>query len=104
MECAQRAEESGAGTEEVAQHAPWLNIIEQWFGVLTRRLLRRGDFTSRDDLEAKITSFTIRHNKNARPYKWNYDATLSTPATSNGTPSPDPCPPPCRKLHEPHAR
>ena len=74
MECAQRAEESGAGTEEVAQHAPWLNIIEQWFGVLTRRLLRRGDFTSRDDLEAKITSFTIRHNKNARPYKWSYDA------------------------------
>ena len=56
------------------KHASWLNIIEQWFGVLTRRLLRRGDFTSRDDLEAKIISFTIRHNKNARPYRWNYDA------------------------------
>ena len=42
--------------------------------VLTRRLLRRGDFTSRDELEAKITAFTIRHNKNARPYKWSYDA------------------------------
>jgi hypothetical protein len=36
--------------------------------VLTRRLLRRGDFASRDDLESKITAFTIRHNKNARPY------------------------------------
>jgi transposase len=56
------------------KHASWLNIIEQWFGVLTRRLLRRGDFTSRDELEAKITTFTIRHNKNARPYKWSYDA------------------------------
>lgn len=56
------------------QHASWLNMIEQWFGVLTRRLLRRGDFTSRDDLEAKITAFTIRCNKNARPYKWSYDA------------------------------
>lgn len=56
------------------KHASWLNMIEQWFGVLTRRLLRRGDFTSRDDLEAKITAFTIRHNKNARPYKWSYDA------------------------------
>lgn len=42
--------------------------------MLTRRLLRRGEFTSRDNLEAKITAFTIRHNKNARPYKWNYDA------------------------------
>jgi hypothetical protein len=40
--------------------------------VLTRRLLRRGDFPSRDDLEARITAFTIRHNKNARPYKWGY--------------------------------
>lgn len=56
------------------KHASWLNMIEQWFGVLTRRLLRRGDFTSRDDLEAKITAFTIRHNKHARPYKWAYDA------------------------------
>jgi len=56
------------------KHASWLNMIEQWFGVLTRRLLRRGDFTSRDDLEARITAFTIRHNKNARPYKWSYDA------------------------------
>ncbi len=56
------------------KHASWLNMIEQWFGVLTRRLLRRGDFASRDDLEAKITAFTIRHNKKARRYKWSYDA------------------------------
>jgi len=56
------------------KHASWLNMIEQWFGVLTRRLLRRGDFTSRDDLDAKITAFTIRYNKNARPYRWSYDA------------------------------
>jgi transposase len=56
------------------KHASWLNMIEQWFGVLTRRLLRRGDFTSRDDLEAKITAFTIRHDKHARPYRWSYDA------------------------------
>jgi transposase len=56
------------------KHASWLNMIEQWSGVLTRRLLRRGDFTSRDDLEARITAFTIQHNKNARPCKWSYDA------------------------------
>ncbi len=56
------------------KHASWLNMVEQWFGVLARRLLRRGDFTSCDDLEAKITAFTIRHNKNARPYQWGYDA------------------------------
>ena len=56
------------------KHASWLNMIEQWLGVLTRRLLRLGDFASRDQLEAKITAFTIRHNKHARPYRWSYDA------------------------------
>ena len=56
------------------KHASWLNMIEQWFSALTRRVLRGGDFASREDLEDKITIFTIRHNHTARPYKWRYDA------------------------------
>jgi transposase len=63
-----------SGVTCTPKHASWLNIIEQWSGVLARRLLRRGDFASRDDLEARITAFTIRYNKHARPYKWSYDA------------------------------
>jgi transposase len=55
-------------------HASWLNMIEQWFGVLTRRLLRRGAFTSRDELQAQITTFTVTYNKTARPYRWSYNA------------------------------
>ncbi|MCY0963570.1 IS630 family transposase, partial [Streptomyces sp. H27-H5] len=39
-----------------------------------RRLLRRGDFASRDDLETQITTYTIRYNRTARPYRWRYDA------------------------------
>jgi transposase len=74
------------------RHASWLNIIEQWFGVLARRLLRRGDFTSRDDLEAKITAFTIRHNKNARPYKWSYDADAEHARYLERHPQPEPLP------------
>jgi transposase len=72
------------------KHASWLNMIEQWFGVLTRRLLRRGDFTSRDELEAKITAFTIRHNKNARPYKWSYDAGAEHARYLERRPEPEP--------------
>jgi transposase len=72
------------------KHASWLNMIEQWFGVLTRRLLRRGDFTSRDDLEAQITAFTIRHNKNARPYKWSYDADAEHARYLQRHPGPEP--------------
>ena len=56
------------------KHASWLNMTEQWFGVLTRKLLRRGDFTSREHLQAQITEFTIRHNQTAHPYKRSYDA------------------------------
>ncbi len=74
------------------RHASWLNIIEQWFGVLTRRLLRRGDFTSRGDLEAKITAFTIRHNKSARPCKWSYDADADHASYLERHPQPEPVP------------
>jgi transposase len=56
------------------KHASWLNMVEQWFSVLTRKLLRRGDFASREDLEAQITEFTVNHNETAHPYKWRYDA------------------------------
>jgi transposase len=56
------------------KHASWLNMVEQWFSILTRRLLRRGDFTSRDDLDQQITDFTISWNETAHPFKWKYDA------------------------------
>ena len=56
------------------KHASWLNVIEQWFSILTRKLLRRGSFESQEDLENRITEFTIGYNKIARPWKWKYDA------------------------------
>ncbi|WP_433498562.1 transposase [Sphaerimonospora sp. CA-214678] len=56
------------------KHASWLNMVEMWFSVLTRRLLRRGEFTSRQDLMDQIDTFTIRHNASAQSYRWRYDA------------------------------
>jgi transposase len=56
------------------KHASWLDMAELRFGVLTRALLRRGEFTSRADLIEKITSFTIRCNRTAQPWRWAYDA------------------------------
>jgi transposase len=56
------------------KHASWLDMAELWFSILTRALLRRGDFTSRADLAGKITSFAIRYNQTARPWTWTYDA------------------------------
>ena len=56
------------------KHASWLDMAELWFSVLTRSLLRRGEFTSRTDLADKITAFAIRYNRTAQPWTWRYDA------------------------------
>lgn len=54
-------------------HASWLNQIEIWFSTLTRKVIRRGDFASLEDLETKILAFIDYHNAYlARPYKWTY--------------------------------
>ncbi|MCP5071750.1 MAG: IS630 family transposase [Rhodobacteraceae bacterium] len=54
-------------------HASWLNQIEIWFSILARKLIRRGSFTSKDDLKSKITDFIEFFNKTmAKPFKWTY--------------------------------
>lgn len=54
-------------------HASWLNQIEIWFSTLTRKVLRRGDFASLEDLEKKILAFIDYHDAHlARPYQWTY--------------------------------
>lgn len=54
-------------------HASWLNQIELFFSALARRVLRHGDFASRDDLIDKLQSYVIRHNTTAKPYRWTYE-------------------------------
>jgi hypothetical protein len=39
------------------KHASWLNQIETWFSILVRKLLRRGNFTSKEHLQQRIESF-----------------------------------------------
>lgn len=56
------------------KHASWLDMAELWFSVLTRALLRRGEFTSRAELTEKITDFVVCYNRTAKPWKWAYDA------------------------------
>jgi hypothetical protein len=36
----------------------------------------REDFSSRDDLIAKLDTYVINHNTTAKPYRWTYDGTL----------------------------
>ena len=54
-------------------HASWLNQVEIWFGTLSRKLIRRGDFASLNDLERKIMQFITHYNAHlAHPYRWTY--------------------------------
>ena len=56
------------------KHASWLNQIEMWFSILARKVIRRGNFTSLDDLQAKITHFIDFFNKTmAKPFRWTYE-------------------------------
>ncbi len=55
------------------KHASWLNQVEIWLSILVRKLLRRGSFTSVDDLRAKVLAFIDYFNRTmAKPFKWTY--------------------------------
>jgi hypothetical protein len=55
------------------RHCSWLNQVEIWFGVLSRKLLKRGSFVSLDDLRQRVEAFIHYFNAVlAKPYKWTY--------------------------------
>ena len=55
------------------KHSSWLNQIEIWFSILVRRLLKRGSFTSVEELRERILAFIDYFNKTmAKPFKWTY--------------------------------
>ena len=54
--------------------ASWLNLVEAWFALLTRRRLQRGVFTSTDDLEAAIQDYIDQTNAEPKPFVWTKSA------------------------------
>jgi transposase len=55
------------------KHSSWLNQVEIVFGTVMRKVIRRGDFLSVDDLRDKILTFIDYFNQVfARPFKWTY--------------------------------
>ena len=55
------------------KHASWLNQIELVFSILTRRLLRRGEFSSTEELVAKIMLWIAEYDRTAKPFAWTYE-------------------------------
>ena len=55
-------------------HASWLNQIEMWFAILARKVLRRGNVTSVEELEQRISDFVAFFNRTlAKPFRWTYE-------------------------------
>jgi hypothetical protein len=45
-----------------------------WFSILARKVIRRGNFTSLDDLHRKLIHFIDFFNKTmAKPFRWTYE-------------------------------
>ncbi len=55
------------------KHASWMNQVEIWFSILVRKLLKRGNFISVTDLQAKVLAFIDYFNQTmAKPFRWTY--------------------------------
>jgi transposase len=54
------------------KHASWLNQVEIFFSILTRRLLKHGQFSGPDDLATQMLAYVEHHNLTARPFAWTY--------------------------------
>jgi len=50
--------------------ASWLNLVERFFAEITSRRIRRGSYSSVDDLEATIYDYLAQHNEKPKPFKW----------------------------------
>ncbi|WP_019506262.1 transposase [Pleurocapsa sp. PCC 7319] len=77
------------------KHCSWLNqieregrrgfpamtnrVVEIWFSILMRKLLKRSSFLSTGDLATKILDFIAYYNdKMAKPFKWTYKGKVLT--------------------------
>ena len=54
--------------------ASWLNLVERWFKELTDKRLRRGSFTSVNELIDAINTWTNHWNQDPKPFIWHRTA------------------------------
>ena len=54
--------------------ASWLNMVERFFAEFTTKRIRRGSYSSVDDLEAAIYDYLLRYNAKPKPFTWSKTA------------------------------
>lgn len=55
------------------KHCSWMNQVEVWFSILSRRALKRASFRSVDELKTALSDFIEYFNLVlAKPFRWTY--------------------------------
>ena len=54
--------------------ASWINLVERFFAEITNRRIRRGSYSSVDDLESAIYDYLVQHNAKPKPFAWSKSA------------------------------
>lgn len=66
------------------KHSSWLNQIEVVFGIVSKRVMRHGSFTSTDDLKSKLLAFIDYFNQTfAKPFNWTYTGRPTSTASNH---------------------
>ena len=62
------------------KHSSWLNQIEIVFGIINRKIMRRGNFLSVADLETQLRLFIDYYCRTmAHPFEWTYTGKVLAP-------------------------
>ena len=57
----------------------WLNLVEVFFGIITRQAIRRGSFENVKQLVAAIRAFIDGYNERCQPFTWTKTADAILP-------------------------
>ncbi len=61
---------AGVASHFTPTGASCLNMVEAWFGILTRKSVRRGSFASVKDLVRHIGNYIAHWNEHLTPFVW----------------------------------
>lgn len=54
------------------KHSSWVNQIEIWFGIINRKLLKKGSYKSVAEMAQSILNFIKHYNLTAKAFNWKY--------------------------------
>jgi transposase len=63
--------------------ASWLNMVEIWFGILSRKSLRKKSFSGTDELASHIEKCIKAYNETAKPFVWRKREVRGAQLTNN---------------------